>query len=291
MKKISLLIIVIVIMILSGCSSDNKQSGLPEVYLGHVDIILDTATVRAIKSDEFLTKIFAMSFSDTIKMGGKPSYDLFLLGRENFFHISEARGFYVNQAGGLNVVLQSRKSGMKDSLMIAWKKFTESALEVNTSTGSGYQLDEILPLLSWNNITQPRIIPFISTYSSGMYEMIGLKDSLASGVTMKTFIRAEGGPAIDNVLFKNIEELYINASEQESKILSSALLASGYEESGGTYTHKTSGKIFVNVKDNGSVNKLSKMKIRLASATQPIEKTYNRLRLSIKNDEAWFYFE
>jgi hypothetical protein len=291
MNRTYAFIAVIVVLLISGCSSDNKQTGLPEVYLGHVDIILDTATVRAIQSDEFLTKIFAMSISDTVKMGGKPSYDLFLLGRENFFHISEARGFYVNQAGGLNIVMQSRKSGMKDSLMTAWKKFTESALEVNTSTGSGYQLDEIMPLLNWNNVIQPRIIPFVSTYSSGMYEKIGLKDSLASGVTMKTFMRAEVGPAIDNVLFKNIEELYINASEQENKILSSALLASGYVESGGTYTHKTSGKIFVNVKENGSVNKLSKMKVRLASATQPLEKTYNRLRLSIKNDEAWFYFE
>ncbi len=290
MNKISLFLAAYIVILLSGCSSD-KQSGLPEVYLGHVDLILDTATVRSIKSDDFLTKIFAVSFSDTTNMAGKPSYDLFLIGRENFFHISEARGFYENQAGGLNVVMQSRKTGMKDSLMAAWKKFTESALEVNTSTGSGYQLDEILPLLNWKNLTQSRIIPFISTYSSGMYEKIGLKDSLATGVTMKTFIRAEAGPPVDNVLFKNIEELYVNASEQENKILRSALLASGYEESAGTYTHKTSGKIIINVKDNGSLNKLSRMKVRLASSTQPLEKTYNRLRVSIKNDEAWFYFE
>lgn len=291
MNKISLILAVYIAALLSGCSSENKLSGLPEIYLGHVDIILDTATVRAIRSDEFLTKVFSFSFADTLNMAGKPSYDMFLFGRENFLHISEARGFYENQAGGLGIILQSRRPGVKDSIMTGWKKFTDLALEVNTSKGDGYQLDEVMPLLNWNNITQPRIIPYISTFSSGMYEKIGLKDSVASGVTMRTFIRAQGGPVTDNILFSKIEELYINATEQENKILKSALLASGFEESAGTYTHRSSGKIIVNVKDNGSPNKLSKMKIRLASGTQPIEKTYSRLRLSIKNDEAWFYFE
>lgn len=290
--KITITIIFAVIMsLLNGCKSDKDEIHVPESYLGHLDIILDTATVRALAEDNFIRSVFAISSFDTITIGVKKSYDFYLMGQENFLHISQARGFYESQAGGLNVILQSRKPAMKDSLMETWKKFTDFALEVNPSVGEGYTLYEIMPLVGWTNIQGPRLIPFLSTYSSESYATWGIWDSARSGITMKTFIKLSAGAAIDNVLFKKIDELYINATARESDVLKSALLASGYKEEGGAFTHKSSAKIFVKVNDAGPVTRISKIKFKLTRNSPPMEKTYNRLRTSFNNDEGWFYFE
>jgi len=284
--------IFISIIFLSGCGkSDKKDIQGPEMYLGHLDLILDTATIRALASDDFMRSEFDVSKFDTVSLGGKKSYDFFMMGQENFLHISQARGFYENQAGGLNVILQSRKPSMKDSLMDTWKKFTSYALEVNTSPGNGSTLYEILPLVSWTNITTPRILPFMSTYSGDSYNTWNIGDSMRTGLTMKGFMKLIAGPQVDLILFKKIEEVYINATTREKEILRSALLAAGYTEEGDTYKHKTSATLFLKVSDSGPVTRISKIKFKLSRNVPLREKTYSRLRTSLNNDEGWFYFE
>jgi hypothetical protein len=283
------LIFAILITMLYGCSSEKEY--VPQSFLGHVDIVLDTATVRALAADGFIRGEFSMVFYDTIIMVDQRSYDMYIIGTENFLHISEARGFYGTQEGGLNVIMQSKKPDMQDSLIAAWKKFTAFALEINPSKGQGYELFEVLPVIGWTNIQHPRIIPFLSTYSAESFKTWGYPDSVSNGLTMKTFMLSMAGPSVDYVLFRKIEELYISATTKEKDLLASALFAGGYEKEQDAYVHPASAKIIINVMENESMRRINKIKIKLNRSVPAFEKTYGRLKLTLNNDTGWIYFD
>jgi hypothetical protein len=181
---------------------------------------------------------------------------------------------------------------MKDSLTVAWKKFTPYALEENVSNGQGYTLIEVLPVLNWQNINTPRIVPYLSTYSPESYKTWGFSDhEIATGVSMKTFMTKNFGAAISTVLFNSIAEIDINATEREEELLISALKAAGYEEKGDMFVHPVSASVKIIVNENEPFKRLNRMKIKLTRNVQPMEKVYNKLKLTFDKDECWFIVE
>jgi hypothetical protein len=275
-----------------GCGSDEKDKPVPVSFLGHLDIVLDTASQRLLAEDQYMMVNFGMSFHDTVLMGNQRSFDMYLLGQQNFLHFSQAREFYMNQAGGVNLIFQSKKPEMKDSLMATWKRFTEFALDVNTSKGTGYTLYEILPILNWTNVINPRVVPFLSTYSFESYRTWGFADSLFTGIGMKSFMASWGGEELKMRLFDKIVEVHISSTSRELEILKSALFASGYTEEGTTYKLPGSATIFVTVDENENKPRLSSIKMSLSMILQePYEKTYNRLKVSLGGNVGWLKYQ
>ena len=82
MKTISL--VVFLTLLFLSCRQPVPQNVKgPASDLGHIDIILDSTTYEAIKRDTFMQKEFGVLYIDTVYYGGKPSYDLYLLGDLN----------------------------------------------------------------------------------------------------------------------------------------------------------------------------------------------------------------
>lgn len=90
--------------------SELKSDSGSDSYLGHIDVILDSVTWFAIKSDSFLKNEFSAVELDTVHYGGKPSYDIYLLGNNNFMHLSLAKGYWDDQQKGGVIVFQKAKS-------------------------------------------------------------------------------------------------------------------------------------------------------------------------------------
>jgi hypothetical protein len=287
--RFTVLVLVLSGLFLTGCS---KNEGVPESELGHIDIILDTATFNALARDTFMTTYFAYTFKDTTLYGLSFSYDFFVMGQENFLHISQERSFWQGQAGGMGFVYQTKKPDMKDSIHAAWKKFTPFALEDNVSNGQGYSLIEVLPVLNWQNITTPRIVPYLSTYSTESYKTWGFTEhDMKVGVGMKSFLFRSFGASISNTLFKSIAELDITATEREKELLESALFAAGYKESGGVYKHPVSAAVKITVNEQEPFKRFNKMKIMLSRNVQPMEKVFNRLKVTFDKDVCWFILD
>lgn len=277
------------VMVISGCGPDKPVIPVPTSFLGHVDIILDTTTIRQISEDEFLMKTFGISNFDTLVMNNQKSYDMYLIGRENFLHFSQAREYYRNQQGGVSLIFQSKKPDMKDSLMNTWKKFTDFALDINVSSGTGFTLYEIMPLYSLTNAAHPRVMPILTTYSAESYRTWGFNDSIASGVGMKTFLSGYGSSA---VLFDKITEIHLNATSRELEILKSGLFAAGYTEEGTKFELPGSASIFVTINENENLNRFVNMKILLSKdIPESYEKTFNRLKVSLQGNAGWFIYQ
>lgn len=287
--KFYLILCVFAISIISGCGSEKEKIPVPVSFLGHIDIILDTATISQIAEDEFMMKTFGISNFDTLILNNQKSYDMFLVGRENFLHFSQAREFYQNQQGGVSLIFQSKKPEMKDSLMNTWKKFTDFALDVNISSGTGFTLYEIMPLYSMTNVTHPRVMPVLSTYSTESYRTWGFADSLITGVGMRTFLSGYGSSA---VLFDRIAEVHLNATSKEFEVLKSGLFAAGYTEVGSAYELPGSAAVFVTVNENENLNRLVSIKFVLSrNVPEPYEKTFNRLKVSLQGNTGWFTYQ
>lgn len=287
--KFYLILFVFAVSIISGCGPEKEKIPVPISFLGHVDIILDTSTIRQISEDEYMMKTFGMSSFDTLMMGNQRSYDMFIIGRENFLHFSQARDYYQNQSGGVNLIFQSKKPEMKDSLMNTWKKFTDFALDVNVSSGTGFTLYEIMPMYSMTNVTHPRVMPILTTYSTESYRTWGFTDSLSSGVGMRTFMSGYGSSA---VLFDKITEVHLNATSKEFEILKSGLFAAGYSEEGTEFRLPGSGTVFVTVNENENINRFVSIKFSLSRVlSQPFEKTFSRLKVSLDGNTGWFTYQ
>jgi len=287
--KFYLVLTFFAVISISGCGSEKEKIPVPTSFLGHVDIILDTTTIRQMAEDEFMMKTFGISSFDTLIMNNQKSYDMFMIGRENFLHFSQAREYYRNQQGGVSLIFQSKKPEMKDSLMNTWKKFTDFALDVNVSSGTGFTLYEIMPLYSLTNATHPRVMPILTTYSTESYRTWGFTDSIASGVGMKTFLSGYGSSA---VLFDKIAEVHLNATSKELELLKSGLFAAGYEEEGTKFELPGSATVFAAVNENENLNRLVSIKFVLSKKlSEPYEKTFNRLRVSLQGNTGWFTYQ
>jgi len=273
-------------IVLYGCSENKFHT--PASQLGHIDVILDNESFIQLTRDTFMTHTFSYVFYDTSEYGNLPSYDFFMVGQENFIHFSESKGFYQNQSGGMNLVFQTLKPDMQDSLKIAWKNFSSYALDENLSSGPTHALYEVFPLLNWSNIDKPRLIPFLSTYSAQTFKNMQLD---YNGADMKSFLSAQIGPWIRRVLFRKITSVYLNATSREAELLRAALLVSGYKADGDKFTHYGgSADIYINIIEDESMKRINKFSVAL-STTALFEKTFNRLKISLNGDSGWIIYE
>jgi len=250
--------------------AEKKMPPVPVSDLGHIDIILDTATWAAVKNNAFMQQEFGVMNNDTAYYGGKPSYDIYLLGQLNFLHISQANGFWAGKRGSGVLVFQTQKPGMKDDLLRSWKQYYHDSLFVHSFKGSDYILDEIMAWYKTDS-TQPKVSALfanLTTYSPEAYKNWGISDSMVTaGQAMKQFMADWGGKELHSRLFHSITALYMTLNKKEFIEIRSSLLATGYRQNGNTFTHAKNPPVFITVSEATGQSKYSKVKFRLTRAT------------------------
>lgn len=195
MKKI-ISIIALACFVFYSCKEETKNLPGPASDLGHIDLILDSATWEAVRNDSFMKNEFAVINNDTGSYGGKPSYDLYLLGQLNFLHISQANGFWAGQRGGGVLIFQTQKPGMIDSVLLTWKQYFSDSLDLHTYKGSDFTLYEAM---AWYKIDstrpkEPVMFASLTSYSKDAYKNWGITDSIINaGLAMKQFMADWGG--------------------------------------------------------------------------------------------------
>jgi hypothetical protein len=285
----------IILLSLFGCTEQaSKSIHAPISDLGHIDVILDSATWYAIKNDSFIQNEFGVLNVDTAYYGGKPSYDLYVLGHLNFLHLSLAKAFWDNQQGGGVLVFQTQKPGQKESLLNSWKQFYRDSLFVHSFKGSDFTLDEVM---AWykHDTTKPKeanIFANLTTYSADAYKNWGITDSIVSaGLAMKQFMGDWGGEPLKTRLFNSISELYMTINQREFKEIKSALLAVGYEENQNRFTHSANPPIYVTINEENQKSKYSKVKFKLNRSVADKEIVFSPMaKLKLSGTEGWFVF-
>lgn len=290
MKQILLLVFIII-----SCQKKTSISVNSSISdLGHIDVVLDSATWNAIKNDSFMQKEFGVLDSDTAYYWGKPSYDLYVLGQLNFLHLSLAKAFWDNKQGSGVLVFQTQRPEQSDSLYKSWKYFYNDSLFVHTYKGSDFKLDEVMAWYKYDT-TKPkeaRIFANLTTYSSEAYKNWGITDSIVnSGLAMKQFMLDWGGEELETKLFHSITELYMTINQQEYKEIKSALLAVGYVENRNTFTHIANPPIYISISEENTKSKYSKVKVKLNHTISEKEIVFSPLaKLMLSGDEGWFIF-
>ena len=294
MKQIILSTLVVSLSFFACTEQATKSVNAPISDLGHIDVILDSATWHAIKNDSFIQNEFGVLNVDTAYYGGKASYDLYVLGHLNFLHLSLAKAFWNNQQGGGVLVFQTQKPGQKEALLNSWKQFYKDSLFAHSFKGSDFTLDEIMPWYK-RDTTKPEeanIFPNLTTYSVDAYKNWGITDSVVNaGLAMKQFMGDWGGEPLKNRLFNSITELYLTINQQEFKEIRSALLAVGYEENKNSFTHASNPPIYISISEENSKPKYSKVKFKLNRSIAEKEIVFSPMaKLRLNGDEGWFVF-
>jgi Family of unknown function (DUF5829) len=267
----------------------------PVSDLGHIDVILDSATWNAIKNDSCIQNQFGVLNVDTAYYGGKPSYDLYVLGQLNFLHLSLAKGFWADRRGSGVLVFQSRKPDMIGSILKSWKQFYTDSLFIHTYKGNDFTLEEVLAWYKPDSAKPKvaRIFANLTSYSSDAYRNWGITDSIVSaGLSMKQFMGSWGGEPLKAMLFNSITELYMTINQQEYKEIKSALLSTGYTESQNIFTHTFNPKIYISVSEEKGKSKYSKVKFKLSSPVADKEIVFGpNTTLRLSGEEGWFIFD
>ncbi len=281
------------IVILCACNETKKETQIagPISDLCHIDLIVDTATWFAIKNDSFFQKEFAVLETDTAYYGGKPSYDLYVLGQLNFLHISQAKGFWAHQKGGGVLVFQTQKPGMKDALVAAWKHFYKDSLYQHTYKGPDFTMEEIMPWYK-SDTTKPKeatIFPNLTSYSADAYKNWGITDSIVNaGLAMKQFMVSWGGKELESRLFDAITELHMTINQKEFVEIRSALLCMGYAEKNNTFTHSFNPSVYITVTEEKGKPKYSQVKFRLTRTVEGKEIVLSpSLTLKLNGTDGW----
>ncbi len=262
----TLLAILITVCCLSACKEGNKTFSAPVAALGHVDLILDSAAFYAVMQDSFLTKDFAV-FSQDTTMYTKPSYDIYLTGREAFLHISLAKEFWENKAGSGVMIFQTQRPGKADSLQLAWKQFYSDSLYYHTFKGGDFELGEIMPYRKKDSTkpSQPNFTPILTSYSASSYKNWGFNDSvITNGLSMPEFMRSWDSQT-QSRLFKKIKALDVQLTKKEFTEMETALNTMGYKKEANTFSHAFNPSIHYVISETSAVPIYTKIEIELAS--------------------------
>jgi hypothetical protein len=275
---------------LSCTEPETNDKIAPATDLAHIDIILDSATWAAIRSDSFMQTQFAVMNNDTAVYSGKKSYDIYLLGQLNFLHLSQAKDFWHNRAGGGALVFQSQKPDSKDSLLASWKHFYSDSLEMITYHGSDFTLYEIIAAYDSTKPKKPEMFADLTSYSADAYKNWGITDSIINeGVALKQFMSDWGGKELENKLFNSITELYITINQKEFTEIRSALLATGYKEENNKFSHRNNPTVFITTTEEKEESKYSKIKFSLTHSVETKEIVFSPfLTLKLNGGEAEF---
>ncbi len=294
--KHTILIASLVAIFIFGCTEHaSKSKDTPVSDLGHIDVILDSVTWYAIKNDSFIQNEFGVLNVDTTYYGGKPSYDLYLLGQLNFLHLSLAKDFWNNQQGAGVLVFQTQKPGQIEPLLNSWKQFYKDSLFVHSFKGSDFTLDEIMTWYKSDTAKQKeaRIFANLTSYSADAYKNWGISDSIVNaGLAMKQFMGDWGGEPLKSRLFNSITELHMTINQQEFKEIKSALLAVGYKENKNSFTHSANPSIYITTSEEKVKSKYTKVKFRLNRSIAEKEIVFSPMaKLKLSGTEGWFIFD
>ncbi|RZK26049.1 MAG: hypothetical protein EOO43_03910 [Flavobacterium sp.] len=294
MKRLSIALLGLMLNLTAPAQSSLNEEA-PVSDLGHIDVILDSASWYAIKNSPFIQNEFGVLNVDTTYYSGKPSYDLYVLGQLNFLHLSLARGFWNNQKGGAALVFQTQKPGQKESLLHTWKQFYPDSLFLHSFKGNDFVLDEIM---AWykpdsTRLKQPTIFANLTSYSVDAYKNWGISDSIiTAGLAMQQFMGDWGGEPLKSRLFHSITALYMTINQQELKEIKSVLRATGYTEANNIFTHSFNPTIYITVNDAKVSSKYSKVKFKLTRSVVKQEIKFGaNTALKLDGKEAWFIFK
>lgn len=296
MKYPVLTVLLVSILFLGFTEHASKSNdAAPVSDLGHIDVILDSVTWYAIKNDSFIQNEFGVLNVDTAYYGGKPSYDLYLLGQLNFLHLSLAKGFWNNQQGAGVLVFQTQKPGQKEPLLDSWKQFYKDSLFVHSYKGSDFALDEIMAWYKHDTtkLKEAGIFANLTSYSAEAYKNWGISDSIVNaGLAMKQFMESWGGEPLKTKLFNSITELHITINQKEFKEIKSALLAVGYKENKNSFTHSANPSVYITTSEEKVKSKYTKVKFRLNRSVAEKEIVFSPMaKLKLSGTEGWFIFD
>jgi hypothetical protein len=253
----------------SACQEKTKTFPAPESDLGHIDLILDSAAFYAIIKDSFLTNEFAV-FSQDTTLYSKPSYDIYLTGREAFLHISLAKEYWADKAGSAVMIFQTRQPGKDDSLRQAWKQFYPDSLDHHTFKGTDFELGEVMPYRRKDS-TQPRrpnFTPVLTSYSTQAYKNWGFNDSaITNGIPMSAFMNS-WDQQTQSRLFKKIKSVHVQVTQQEFDEMESALFSMGYTKQANEFAHPFNPSVYYSVTQTNEVPKYTRVEIELARPAQ-----------------------
>ena len=262
-KSIGLLLLLAVLAF--ACEKKRTYFKAPISDLGHIDLVLDSVAFYSVLKDSFLTREFAFMSQDTVTYGGKPSYDIYLAGQENFLHISLAKGYWQNKTGSGVLVFQTQKPDMKDSLLIAWKQYYTDSLSDHVFKGDNFDLGEVMAYYPAGQRSDARPIFFsnLTSYSQQSYRNWGISDSsIFNGVSMREFMNWH--PTIPEKLFNKITRLTLRVTDTEFKDLESALKTVGYTQSGDRFIHQTNPEVSFEIDQKGNFPKYKLVEIEMA---------------------------
>lgn len=259
----------VVILFAFSCGTKQTYFKAPISDLGHIDLVLDSIDYYSVINDTFLTGDFGLYFRDTVTYGGKPSYDIYLAGQENFLHISLAKGYWQDKAGSGIIVFQTRKPEMKDSLLNTWKQYYTDSLISHVFNGDDFDLGEILTYRPKGQGSDKQAVFFsnLTSYSQQSLKNWGMSDSsIANGISMPEFMKGWDA-SIPSKLFKKITQLNVQVTQNEFKDLESALKTVGYTQTGNSFNHKSNPEVFFKIVSESQIPKYTRIEIELSQPT------------------------
>ncbi len=249
-----------------GCEPKQFEMKVPVTDLGHIDLVLDSIDFFTIVNDKFLTEEFGLYSRDTAHYGSEASYDLYLTGQQNFFHISLAKGFWQDKEGSGILVFQTRKPDMKDSLLNTWKHFFPDSILFHEYKGSDFELSELMVYRSKEEKPKKQAVFFsnLTSYSQQSLKNWGFSDSsITYGITMREFME-DWDPLNAEKLFKKISRLHVQVTDLEFKDLESALRTVGYTEYENSFKHNFNPEVVFEIVSESKTSKFKQIEIELS---------------------------
>ena len=120
------------------CSSLQAQKKLPDVYLNHLSITLDSVTYTHLFESAFLSKSFGNTDSSATTTTKDFWSGKYLFGKNGYLEFFSSKGYRGATVGNLGVGFISLRSGNIWSIRQIWQNGTSDSIAVDTTVDESY---------------------------------------------------------------------------------------------------------------------------------------------------------
>ncbi|MEP7318909.1 MAG: DUF5829 family protein [Panacibacter sp.] len=284
--------IVCLAMYLIICPYAEAQNKLPEIYLSHMFIVLDSITYRHLFDSAFIKEQLGTTRTDSVTTSEESWFGKYLNGRNGYFEFFPPNGFKDATVGNIGFGFMTYTSGdiwkIKNNRVVNDNDTLKADTTNYVSKGVSYpwyyaiyisDKDSAPPLSLWIMENTPELL-----------KEIGFSDEeLKSKITWQDYIEKQSKKKSDQS-FNRISSVELSVNKEEYEYLKKSLLSFGFKQKD-NFFYTDDMQITYNISLNPAMRVKTIETELTAQFPMRVIKISDKLTLQVKGNKAVWKFE
>ncbi len=217
--------------------SINGQNKLPEIYLNHIYIVLDSSTLSHLSDSSFITQKFGNIKVNTSTTAKESWSGIYLSGKNSYFEFFSTKGYKGATLGDCGLVFMTTQSNQIWEIKKNWRENSNDSIVTDTvmKMQNGISKPWFYNLNLLNNDSIQPFQTYLMENTPEELSAVGFSpEEIKKGITWSTYM-SKRRKAEFTKSFNQFQSITLLINKKEYEFLKKSLLGFGLHQKGNTF--------------------------------------------------------